>query len=125
MKKILVVLFVLSIAIMAMGCGAEKIYNVKGKVVVKIERAAAISSDPYLAFSAESVLFNYDQRRIEISGISSITGDLDFQTGMNWVVPELEVVDSKIVIFIPRDAEYHIYIGKQYHLLPKIIEEKK
>ncbi len=125
MKKIVAVLFVLLIAIIVMGCGSNGIFNVEGKIVVKIERVVKASSDPYLAFSAESALLDYDQRRIEISGISSITGDLDFMKLRNWVVPKLEVRDSKIIIPIPKNADYYVYIGNQHHLLPKIVEEKK
>lgn len=125
MKKVLVVLFVM----LLMACDSgSRISNerVGGKTVVRIERAVHSKSNPYLTFSAESAVLNYDERRIEVDGVVSITGDQDFLTApTEWAVPKVEVKNSKIIIPIPKDADYHIYIGKQYHLLPKIVEEKK
>lgn len=125
MKKCLTVLFVLLIAAVTVGCEAQRISNVEGGVIVKIERPVRLSSDPYLAFSAETAILNYDQRRVEISGISSVTGDLDWSEPINWVVPKIEVKDSKIIIPIPDDVDYVVYIGKQKHVLPEVVKKKE
>lgn len=127
MKKLFAVLSLVVFSVFILGCRpANTIEKVEGKTIIKIERGVASFDNPRLVFSAESASLDYSGRTLEIHGVISITGDQFFlESNDVWVVPKIEIRDSNLLIPFPEDANYSIFIGKQHHLLPKIVAEEK
>ena len=116
MRKYLLILTFLVIA----GCD-EKLLKIEesglNTVQLTIYRSIAIHPDPSLLILAKEVSFNYDERIITVKGLINIVGDGSLSVPNEWVVPEIKVQDNTLIINIPKDNPYSVYIGEQYHYL--------
>jgi len=122
MRKCL--LSVVALIVISVGCSRNflKIEPQANVVRLTIYRSVSNWPDPSLIILARDVNFNYNERIITIKGLVSIVGDgslycEDGVTGDEWVVPEIKIQDDALIINIPNDASYNVYIGKQHHYL--------
>lgn len=123
LKRLLVSTFLIIILGVA-GCGGGDHVKIDEGNATKliISRSIKTISDPYLVILAKEVVFDYSQRTITVDGLINITGD-SWVAGYVWIVPKVSIQDNKLILKIPDDNAYSIYIGKNYHYLP-IVKEK-
>ena len=91
--------------------------------VLKIFRSE-FGEDPCLVILANKIKFNYKERIIIINGLRNIAGRFAASLSPEWVVPEIIIQDNSLIIKIPGDTAYHVYIGKKYYSFPILVEEK-
>lgn len=121
-RRLLVVVFLTIFSISIIGCDyGENIamINADGVSSLKIVRSVRYDPDPSLKILAKEIFFDYNNRTITVDGLINITGNS--WGNLNLVVQEVSIKDSKLVIKIPSNNPYHIYIGKNHHYLPTII----
>ena len=119
MKKFLAIaLLIIATSVALSGCGGKVIdeKTISG-VIVKIGRSVAASFDPEIKIACESADLNYDTRKVIVNNPSffGIGG------GGGWVAPA-KIEGGKLILEIPSDCEYEIYIGNQRHILTGLAE---
>jgi len=117
------VLFFVAISVIA-GCdeGGEFLKTDEtgtNMVQLIICRHVSTHLDPSLLVLAKEINLNYDDRIIIVKGLTNIAGD-NWIHGYEWVVPEIKEQGDTLIINIPKDTPYTVYIGKQYHYLPAV-----
>jgi len=126
MRKFLllrVVLFFVAVSVIA-GCGKNPFEiqetGTTDTVRLKIYRSVRFDSDPFLLILAKEVNLNYSERVITVKGLTNITGSNDngWRYRPSWTVHEIKFQDDILIINIPKDSAYTVYIKKQYHYLP-------
>ena len=110
---------VLVMVLFLIGCGGERI---GGDYTAKIRRSVSGRSDSQMVIIAENVVLNYNQRTLQLTGVKNIAGE-SYNDG-GWVVNKIEMDAEGMTISIASDANYHVWIGKQYHFLPAIVDSK-
>jgi len=93
------------------GCEGASSMSIKepGATVV-IEREEDFWN-PGLQIDCESAVLKYEERQVVITGVKHI-GSSKNQLG--WVAT-VEIIDNKLVLSIPLDADYIVYIGGVKH----------
>jgi len=93
-------------------------------MIVKIERQVGFSFNPKIEIVVKSARLNYSSRKLVLEGVSNFAGNHGGTSMM--VVPKVEIIDGGVmVIKIPDDADYEIYLGEKYTLLNKIINDQQ
>jgi hypothetical protein len=125
LKRLLVVVFLISTS-GVIGCSGGSFLDVEEEGVnIKLEISRSIKGvfDPFLVVLAEKVTFDYSKREITVGGLVNFTGNDSGIMGYSWVLPRVSIQDNKLILKIPDDNPYHVYIGGNYHYLP-VVKEK-
>ncbi len=115
MKNLFVGLLVTAM-VTVLGCSVPGLPEPTGEIV-KVEREMHIVyGNPGIKLSCDSVTLDYNGRKIVVEGVKQF-GSL----GEKQWVGNINIEGNKLVLEIPSDVEYDVWIGKQKHILPKIV----
>ncbi|MGD0328752.1 MAG: hypothetical protein ABSB00_03550 [Minisyncoccia bacterium] len=105
---------------MIVGCGAPNLPDPTGELIVGVRRCTGYfrGQDPGIKLTCKSAAFDYDGRKIILEGI----GQFGSYYGNDWI-GNISIEGNKLILKVPRDAEYKVYIGEQKHILSKIINK--
>jgi hypothetical protein len=127
MKIKMLVVFFAGLLLAGYGCG-EVGNQITGGATLEITRSVPFN-DSFLYVVAQNVTLQYDQRRIIVSGLNNIAGDY-FSRGLltakggNFIVNEIKIdQQGNMIIVIPPDADYDVWINGQHHMLSRIVEK--
>ncbi len=70
-------------------------------------------------FACGSAKLDYNGRTVVLKGVSQLGGT----EGYGWI-GGIRIEGNDLVLVIPPDAEYVIFIGNQKHVLQKLVAEK-
>lgn len=119
MKRIFVSLFVVAtMAIVILGCGPANPPEPKGEIV-KVERRMGKVINPGIKLSCKSAILDYDGRKIILEDVAWFGS-----WGNEEWLGEISIKGNKLVLQLPSDVEYYVYIGEQKHALPKLAVSK-
>jgi hypothetical protein len=101
--------------ILLVSCG-NQIESINAQTEVTIKRMMPLLDiKPYIRIACESANFDAKKRTITIEGLVSFAGS---QSHHYWTVEKMEIVNGKLIIFIPQSQTYDIKIGPwQYRLM--------
>jgi len=94
--------------------------NEKDTMLLKIYRCRAFRYNPYIVILAKKVNLNYEQRTIVVEELKNFTGDDSWTDGYDWILPEIKIEDGNLIINIPKDNSYYVYIGENQFYLPRL-----
>jgi hypothetical protein len=121
MKNVPFFVFAIMLSILTIGCGKSGTLREPTGITVKIIYGNNEWS-PGILISADSARLNYDTREIIISSPKAIgrcfNTRIDGSKIISWVAL-ISIQDNKLVISMPEDGEYSVWIGDKYNLLPK------
>jgi hypothetical protein len=116
MKNVL--LFVITASMI--GCGGSNSLPQPTGIIVTITRSVLAKLDPGIKISCNSAMLNYSSREIIIKNPTYIGS---IWNGNGWVT-KISIKENALIISVPEDANYDIYINEQFNLLPKKLEKK-
>jgi len=59
-------------------------------------------------------------RTIVVEELKNFTGDDSWTDGYDWILPEIKIEDGNLIINIPKDNSYYVYIGENQFYLPRL-----
>jgi len=123
MEKFLPVIF---FAVLALGCGGppmELSASDQG-ITLYISRSVAGVPDPGIKVQGESAEIDYLGRRITVKNPGCFGSYNNFDTYYGRWVVNVRIENDRLVLSIPKDAPYEIWIGKEYHFWTQISEQE-
>lgn len=118
MKKIFVVIVtVLFFVVITAGCGAPLLPEPTQKTIVILSRCI-IGANNGVKISCESATLDYSERKLILESNQFRIGGW---YGDGWIC-DISIDENRLILEIPKDAQYRIWINKQKHILPKIID---
>ena len=114
-------IIVLVVVLAVVGCGGNplEVEEIGTDIIqLVIYRSAGGHPDPSLLILAKKITLDYSNRIILVEGLVNIVGDGWWLDSYEWVVSKIELRNNELIITIPEDTAYHVYVGEQYHYLP-------
>jgi len=109
MKFLLAGIILLSTLVL-LGCDEGKLFPEPSNIIISIQRETLAQVDAVVCLSADSAKVDYVNRTLTISGNICLGG----ASGTRWVANLKS--QEPVVIYLPGDSQYTIYVGKQKHV---------
>ncbi|MCK5211789.1 hypothetical protein KAJ89_03745 [Candidatus Parcubacteria bacterium] len=114
MKTFFSVIVSLVCLLFVMGCGSNSMSIDEAETLVQIAREGHLTNES-IKINCNSAILDYVKRQVIITGPKHL-GSSNNEFG--WVVT-VDIVNNKLVLGMPVDSDYTVWIAGQKHLLTK------